>query len=32
MIILGTHEDAMELLDKRAANYSDRKFSSMAEL
>ncbi|RPD52912.1 cytochrome P450 [Lentinus tigrinus ALCF2SS1-7] len=32
MIILGTHEAAIELLDKRASNYSDRKFSSMAEL
>lgn len=32
MIILGTHEAAIDLLDKRAANYSDRKLSSMAEL
>ncbi|KAI0718537.1 cytochrome P450 [Cerioporus squamosus] len=32
MVILGTHEAATELLEKRASNYSDRKFSSMAEL
>ena len=32
VIILGTHEAAIDLLDKRAANYSDRKLSSMAEL
>ena len=32
MIILGTHEAAIELLDRRASNYSNRKFSSMAEL
>ncbi|RDX44547.1 hypothetical protein OH76DRAFT_1486988 [Lentinus brumalis] len=32
MIILGTHEAAIELLDKRADKYSDRKFCCMAEL
>ena len=32
MIILGTHEAALELLDKRSANYSDRQNSAMREL
>ncbi|RPD54268.1 cytochrome P450 [Lentinus tigrinus ALCF2SS1-7] len=32
IIILGTHEDAVELLDKRASKYSNRKFSAMADL
>ena len=32
MIVLGTHEASIDLLEKRAANYSDRKFSSMADL
>ncbi|RPD54269.1 cytochrome P450 [Lentinus tigrinus ALCF2SS1-6] len=32
MIILGTHEAAIELLDKRASKYSSRKFSAMGDL
>ncbi|PIL29320.1 cytochrome P450 [Ganoderma sinense ZZ0214-1] len=32
MIILGSHEAALELLDKRTANYSDRQPSAMREL
>ena len=32
MIILGTHEAAIDLLEKRSANYSDRAPSAMAEL
>ena len=32
MIILGSHEAALELLDKRSANYSDRPPSAMREL
>lgn len=32
MIILGSHEAALELLDKRSANYSDRQDSPMREL
>ncbi|KAI0718523.1 cytochrome P450 [Cerioporus squamosus] len=32
MVILGTHDGAIELLEKRASNYSSRQFSSMAEL
>ncbi|KAI1790074.1 cytochrome P450 [Ganoderma leucocontextum] len=32
MIILGSHEAASELLDKRSANYSDRQPSVMREL
>ena len=32
MIILGSHEAALELLDKRSANYSDRQSSAMREL
>ncbi|KAI0777244.1 CyP450 monooxygenase [Trametes elegans] len=32
MLILGTHEAAVELLDKRSAIYSDRVYSPMVEL
>lgn len=32
MIVLGTHESAVELLEKRSANYSDRMHSVMAAL
>ena len=32
MIILGSHEVAIDLLEKRSANYSDRAPSPMAEL
>ena len=32
MIILGSHEAAIDLLEKRSANYSDRAPSPMAEL
>lgn len=32
MIILGTHEVAVDLLDKRASIYSDRQYSSMGDL
>ncbi|TBU23430.1 cytochrome P450 [Dichomitus squalens] len=32
MIIIGSHEAASELLDKRSANYSDRQPSAMREL
>ena len=32
MIILGSHETAVELLEKRSANYSDRSISTMAKL
>ncbi len=32
MIVLGTHEAAMDLLEKRSANYSDRIFSIMGPM
>ena len=32
IIVLGTHEAATELLEKRSSNTSDRLFSTMAEL
>lgn len=32
MIILGTHEAAVDLLEKRSGNYSDRSSSIMANL
>lgn len=32
MVTLGTHESAVELLEKRSANYSDRMHSVMAAL
>ena len=32
MVVIGSIKAAFDLLDKRAANYSDRKLSSMAEL
>ncbi|EIW53604.1 CyP450 monooxygenase [Trametes versicolor FP-101664 SS1] len=32
MVVLGTHESAVELLEKRSANYSDRMHSVMAAL
>ena len=32
MIVLGSHEAATELLDKRSAIYSDRPLSPMVEL
>ena len=32
MIILGSHEVAIDLLEKRSANYSDRAPSAMADL
>ncbi|KAI0693709.1 cytochrome P450 [Cerioporus squamosus] len=32
IIVLGTHQAAIDLLEKRSSNYSDRLFSTMAEL
>ncbi|RDX44595.1 CyP450 monooxygenase [Lentinus brumalis] len=32
MIVLGSHEAAVDLLEKRSANYSDRSISTMAKL
>ena len=32
MIVLGTHETAVELLEKRSSIYSDRSMTSTAEL
>lgn len=32
MVVLGTHEAALDLLEKRSSNYSDRLFSCMSEL
>lgn len=32
IIVLGTQEVAVDLLEKRSAKYSDRRFSVMADL
>ena len=32
MIVLGSHQAAIDLLEKRSSNYSDRLFSCVASL